>query len=168
MWLVLAILAVLTLFWTRTTPVFAPVASDSSRSRPLTPSNPEITRGEKIERIDRYFEKRQMPLAGYGQKFIEAAEKCGMDWRLLPAIAVRESSGGKQMTQNNPFGWGSAKIGFENLDQAVDIVGWNLCGLNLKTSVYYKDKTASEKLWSYNGTINPKYPDEVLAIMDQF
>ena len=67
---------------------------------------------ERPARIDRYFAERKMPLAGYGAKFIEAADQCNMDWRLLPAIAVRESSGGKQACGNNPFGWGSCRTDF--------------------------------------------------------
>lgn len=58
---------------------------------------------ERVARIDRYFTEHSMPLAGYGAKFIEAADRCDMDWRLMPAIAVRESSGGKKVCGNNPF-----------------------------------------------------------------
>ena len=36
-----------------------------------------------------------MPLFGMGMKMCKEAEKNELDWRLLPAIAVRESTGGK-------------------------------------------------------------------------
>lgn len=139
----------------------APVASDSTPSRPLTPD-------ERVLRIDRYFAERNMLLEGYGDQFIEAADKCEMDWRLLPAIAVRESSGGKQACGNNPFGWASCHADFESIEKAIEVVGANLCGFNPRTEAYYKNKTTYERLWNYNGTINPKYPDEVLKIMDGF
>lgn len=109
-----------------------------------------------------------MPLEGYGDQFVEAADKCEMDWRLLPAIAVRESSGGKQACGNNPFGWASCRLDFESIEQAIEVVGANLCGFNPRTEVYYKNKTTYERLWNYNGTINPKYPEEVLKIMYDF
>lgn len=109
-----------------------------------------------------------MPLAGYGAKFVKATDKCGMDWRLLPAIAVRESSGGKQSCGNNPFGWASCRDDFISINEAMEIVGSNLCGFNPRTEDYYKNKTTYERLWSYNGTVNPNYPDEVLKIMSQF
>jgi len=48
------------------------------------------------------------------------------------------------------------------------ISGANLCGFNPGTAGYYKNKTTYERLWSYNGLVNPKYPDEVLRIMDDF
>ena len=167
-WLILPILAALAVFATKTPPIIAPGASDLPQSRPLTPSVQEIKRVERIERINRYFEKHRMPLAGYGAKFMEAADHCDMDWRLLPAIAVRESSGGKQACGNNPFGWALCRVDFESIEQAIEIVGVNLCGFNLRTESYYKNKTTYERLWSYNGMVNLKYPSEVLKIMESF
>lgn len=108
-----------------------------------------------------------MPLAGYGGQFVRVADKYGLDWRLLPAIAIRESSGGKQMCGNNPFGWASCRTDFDSVQEAIEYVGINLGGENPRTAPYYKNKTTREKLWSYNGTVNPKYPDEVLAIMEK-
>jgi len=160
-WLILPILFALVVFATKTTPVIAPGANDSSPSRPVIPD-------ERPARIDRYFAERKMPLAGYGAKFMEAADRCDLDWRLLPAIAVRESSGGKQACGNNPFGWASCRADFESIKRAIEIVGTNLCGLNSGTEVYYKNKTTYERLWSYNGVVNSSYPDEVLRILDDF
>ena len=41
----------------------------------------------RIAAIDEYFEKRDMPLAGYGAKFMEVSEANGLDWRLLPILS---------------------------------------------------------------------------------
>jgi hypothetical protein len=123
---------------------------------------------DRPERINAYFEKYNMPLLGHGQAFVDAADTCGMDWRLLPAIAVRESSGGKHMQLNNPFGWGSAKIPFESIDDAIAGVGMNLCGFNTNTAKWYSTTSTYKKLYYYNGTVMPTYPDEVIWIMDQF
>ncbi len=125
-------------------------------------------RSEEAARLDNYFTKWDMPLAGYGQVFVKAAEKCHLDWRLLPAISVRESSGGKHLMNNNPFGWGSAQIKFKDFNQAIDVVSDNLCGYNAATAQYYKDKSTYQILWSYNGSVLPEYPNEVLAIMNLF
>lgn len=122
---------------------------------------------ERSERIDAYYKSKNMPLAGHGITLVAAADECDMDWRLLAAIGVQESSGGKHMMNNNPFGWGSAKIGFEDFDEAIETVSYNLCGQNPATASYYKDKTTYQKLWSYNGTVMHSYPNEVIAIMDQ-
>lgn len=157
--MILAFLTLLGVFGAKTYPAFDPVANDLVSSRPLTPD-------ERPARIDRYFAERNMPLEGFGAKFVEVVDQCDMDWRLLPAIAVRESSGGKQAYGNNPFGWSSCWLDFESVEEAIEVVGSNLCGFNPRTEAYYKNKTTYERLWNYNGII--KYPEEVLKIMDDF
>ena len=121
---------------------------------------------EKAKRLDAYFSKRDMPLAGYGIEFVRAANKYNVDWRLVAAIGVRESSGGKHMMNNNPFGWGSAKIKFSDFSEAIDVVSSNLGGFNPNTARYYKDADTKKKLWYYNGTVMPTYPAEVIDIME--
>ena len=49
----------------------------------------------KADAIDDYFKSKDMPLEGMGMKMVLEAEKNDLDWRLLPAISVRESTGGK-------------------------------------------------------------------------
>lgn len=120
----------------------------------------------RAAKIDTYFRERSMPLAGHGKAMVEAAEKNGIDWRLLPAIAVRESSGGKQMCGNNPFGWGSCKIQFKSIDEGIETLARNLGGNNPKTAQYYAG-TTREKLYRYNGTVIPTYMDEVIDIMER-
>jgi hypothetical protein len=123
-------------------------------------------RQEKADIIDSYFKERNMPLEGKGMTFVLVAEKYGLDWRLLPAIGVRESSGGKAACKYNAFGWGSCKLhNFHSYEEAIEAVGRNLGGANPKTSRYYAGKTTAEKLYFYNGSVEPAYPDEVVAIM---
>ncbi len=111
-----------------------------------------------------------MPLYGYGAKMIEEANKNDLDWRLLPAIAVRESTGGKfacKKVKFNPFGWGSCKIGFNSYDNAIETVAKNLGGNNPRTKMHYEDKTTEEILKAYNPpSIVPKYVPQVLKIME--
>lgn len=121
---------------------------------------------EHAEKIDAYFAKRGMPLEGYGEQMVEAAEENNLDWRLLPAIAIKESTGGKFACHNNPFGWGSCKIKFKDFDTAIESVAFNLGGNNPNTARYYKDKTTTEKLWHYNTSIIPTYTGEILEFMD--
>lgn len=119
-------------------------------------------------RLDAYFAARRMPLEGHGQTFVEEADRAGIDWRLVAAIGVRESSGGKYLMNNNPFGWGSAKIPFEDFDHAIVVVTSHLAGENPHTARYYANNTTFDKLWAYNGTVLHTYPAEVMAIMDMF
>jgi len=123
-------------------------------------------RQQKADAIDTYFRERSMPLEGTGMTFVLVAEKYGIDWRLLPAIAIRESSGGKQACGNNPFGWGSCKLhNFSSYEHAIEALGKNLGGANPKTATYYAGKSTMEKLYNYNGTVVPSYPAEVVQIM---
>lgn len=126
----------------------------------------EDLRQQKADAINTYFKERSMPLHGTGMTFVLVAEKYGLDWRLLPAIGIRESSGGKAACGYNPFGWGSCKLSnFSSYEQAIEALGKNLGGGNPKTARYYAGNTTREKLHYYNGTVLPSYPDEVLAIM---
>lgn len=128
----------------------------------------EDLRKQRAEAIDTYFKERSMPLYGTGMAFVLVAEKYGLDWRLLPAIGVRESSGGKAACGFNPFGWGSCKLhNFNSYEQAIEALGKNLGGANAKTARYYAGKSTKEKLYYYNGTVVPTYPDEVIAIMNK-
>lgn len=125
----------------------------------------EDIRKERALKIEKYYNDRSMPLAKHAMDFVLVAEKYGLDYTLLPAIAVRESSGGKNDCYNNPFGWGSCKIKYNSYKDAIEGVGKNLGGANPRTSYYYAGKTSKEKLWYYNGTVIASYPDEVLEIM---
>ncbi len=111
-----------------------------------------------------------MPLLGQGKKMVEEAEKNDLDWRLLPAIAVRESTGGKfdcVKVTNNPFGWGSCKIGFKSNEDAIETVARNLGGNNPNTAKHYEDKTTKQILRTYNPpSIVPRYAEQVMNIMN--
>lgn len=125
----------------------------------------------KAEAIDTYFKDHDMPLEGMGKKMVEEAEKNGLDWRLLAAISVRESTGGKfaciKATYNS-FGWGSCKIGFKSNEQAIETVAKNLGGNNPNTARHYADKNTREILKAYNPpSIVPKYVDQVISIMNE-
>ncbi len=124
----------------------------------------------KADAIDAYFKAHDMPLAGTGLKMATEAEKNGLDWRLVAAISVRESTGGKHdciKVANNPFGWGSCKIGFKSNDAAIETIARNLGGNNPKTAMHYDAKTTKQILQAYNPpSIVPRYAEQVIAIMD--
>ncbi|HAS80453.1 MAG: hypothetical protein UR25_C0001G0056 [Candidatus Nomurabacteria bacterium GW2011_GWE1_32_28] len=125
---------------------------------------------KKAEAIDNYFKSYNMPLSGMGMKMVEEALKNDLDWRLLPAIAVRESTGGKfecKKVKNNAFGWGSCKIGFDSNEEAIETVARNLGGNNPKTERYYADKDIKGILQAYNPpSIVARYAHQVISIME--
>jgi len=121
---------------------------------------------EHAEKIDAYFAQRDMPLEGYGAKMVEEAEKNDIDWRLIPAIAIKESTAGKFACGYNPFGWASCKVKFHSWDHAIETIAYNLGGSNPATARYYEGTTTKEKLYHYNGSVIPAYTGEVLEFME--
>ena len=123
-----------------------------------------MTQEQRAAKIDAFFTLRDnSPLAGEGMTFVKAADAYGIDWRLLPAIATIESNGGQmpcksKSGQNNLFGFGSCKIAFKSVDEAIDTVTKNLAGLNPNTEAAYKGKTVNQVLEAYNPhDIRPDY-----------
>lgn len=110
-------------------------------------------------------------MQGTGMKLAVEADKNDLDWRLLPAIAVRESTGGKNACKKvkfSRFGFGSCKWGYESSDKEIEVVARNLGGNNPKTARHYGGaKTIKELLQKYNPpSIVPTYAAEVMRIMD--
>lgn len=133
-----------------------------------------LTQLQRAAKIDAFFLNRDnSPLAGYGIDMVQAADNYGIDWRLLPAIATIESNGGHMMCKsargkNNPFGWGSCKIPFETIEDAIDTVAKNLGGHNPKTATYYADKNLTDLLDAYNPpSIRPDYKKIVTWAMNK-
>ncbi|MDO8573122.1 MAG: hypothetical protein Q7R77_00005 [Candidatus Daviesbacteria bacterium] len=78
--------------------------------------------------IEDFFSTRKSPLADYSSNFIQVADKYQLDFRLLPAIAMQESNGGKKVIKEsfNPFGYGiygKLVTRFNSWDEAIERVG---------------------------------------------
>lgn len=97
-----------------------------------TPKNMSFEIGykkvDRVEVLEDFFSKYKSPLKENAKKFVEVADKYGMDYRLLPAISCMESTCGKHLLEGtyNPFGWGiygKNFIAFESYDKAIEKVG---------------------------------------------
>lgn len=168
--IILPIMTVMTPFGTISNTSSGVIVVNQPQVAIVAPVNQiDLTLKSKANAIDAYFAEHDMPLEGTGLKMVQEAETNDIDWRLLPAIAVRESTGGKfkcKKVENNPFGWGSCKIGFKSSDHAIEVVARNLGGNNPKTAKYYDDKSIKGILQAYNPpSIVPKYAEQVMNIM---
>jgi len=120
-----------------------------------------IALGESDDRIVqvRTF-MNNLPAAKYAELFVQVADEYKLDWRLLPALAYLESTGGKFTVGNNIFGWDSGRKHFRTIADGIHYVG-----RTLGTGVYYRGKTTLEKLKTYN--VNEHYSIAALATMGQ-
>jgi hypothetical protein len=76
-------------------------------------SKEEIVFNSKVSKIRKYLLLRGAPLAKYAEEFVKAADHYGIDYRLVAAISIIESSGGKyNFRPHNAWGWG--KSGFKS------------------------------------------------------
>lgn len=104
----------------------------------------------KVESVKQYLAKRNSPLAQYAQEIVEAANEYGIDYRLVPAISIIESSGGIHTFRTyNAWGWG--KKNFSSWEEGIWEVSKGLGnyysrGLNTpqKISVYYCPPSATD------------------------
>ncbi len=122
---------------------------------------------DEAEKIDAYFDAHNLPAAGLGMKMAIEADKNGIDYRLLPAIYMLESTAGKNPCPNDPdngFGWNSCYTNFKSVDEAIEVVAENISGNNPKTEHYYKGKDVNGVLRAYN-SVNPKYNGNIKSVM---
>jgi hypothetical protein len=111
-------------------------------------------------RLRRFLSKLHCPVAVMSEDFVQAADDNQLDWRLLPSIAVIESSGGKAYKNNNIFGW-------RNGDEAFPTIraGLNHVAYKLGRSPLYRSRNSLAKLRLYNP--NEEYPGNVMAVMNR-
>ena len=78
--------------------------------------------------IEDFFKGYKSPLAAYSNLFVQVSDKYKLDYKLLPAISMQESNGGKRVINNshNPFGYGiygKMALKFPSWDEAIERVG---------------------------------------------
>ena len=110
--------------------------------------------------VGKFFEEKESPVAYLARDFIVAADRNGLDWRLLPAIAFVESGGGKAFQNNNIFGWDNGDWSFRSIREGIHRVAFHLGGSKL-----YKNKDLLGKLAAYNP--HAIYPPLVTSVMDE-
>ncbi len=78
----------------------------------------------RIVALRNVLEKYDSPLAPYAESYIKNADKYGIEWELLPAIAGLESSFGKHQLPSsyNSYGWGGGRLYFDSVDDGIETV----------------------------------------------
>jgi hypothetical protein len=110
--------------------------------------------------LEKFFQSYQCPQPHYIEDYLQAADNYAVDYRLLPALSVRESTCGQFGRRNNHWGWDSARTGFESVQSGIDFVTGQLA-----EGRYYSEKTLEEKLEAYNP--RPQYIKEIKLLMQK-
>jgi len=109
--------------------------------------------------LSRFFHQRESPLAEHAPHFLRAADKHRLDWRLLPSLAMVESSGGKYYRNKNVFGWQSGRARFQSIREGIEYVASRLA-----ESPIYAGKDVAAKLRIYNPA-RRDYSVKVMGVM---
>ena len=79
--------------------------------------------------LAQYFASYNSPFEYQAQTFVDAADKYGLDWKLVPAIAGVESTFGKHSYGYNAWGWGiygDNRLGFSSWRDGIETVSQGL------------------------------------------
>ena len=113
---------------------------------------------ERAARLGVFFQRYHCPAPHHIRDYLRAADGYGLDYRLLPAISVRETGCGITAKENNRWGYHPGRQTFTSIEVGIDYVARQLAENPL-----YKGKTVRDKLYTYNP--RPAYPREVESIM---
>jgi hypothetical protein len=122
-----------------------------------TSSGDTVSLQERASRLERFFDSYHCPSPRHTGDYLRAADTYHLDYRLLPAISVVESTCGFYPRSNNRWGWTSAR-GFSTVRAGIDFIAGRLAASN-----FYKDKTTDGKLLIYNPS--PQYARLVKRLM---
>src|ERR1700733_11217073 len=110
--------------------------------------------------LRKFLKEKHCPDQEYAEVFISEADIHGLDWRLLPSLALVESGGGRTARGNNLFGWANGKSTFVSIGEAIHHVA-----MAMAHGRSYRGKDLDGKLLAYNQATD--YKAMVLDIMNQ-
>jgi hypothetical protein len=115
---------------------------------------------QRATNLEHFFKLYHCPTPYHTFEYLRAADGYALDYRLLPAVSIRETLCGVTERENNRWGYHPGRQSFPSIEAGIDFVAWQLANNPL-----YKGKTLHDKLFTYNP--RPKYPLEVQKIMQQ-
>lgn len=118
----------------------------------LPPADPRLVK------LRQFFLDRASPILHLAEDFIEAADQNGLDWRLLPSIAMVESSGAKYYHNNNIFGWDNGDLRFRSIHSSIHEIARYMSSMRC-----YRGRDLDGVLWNYNPIAG--YSDRIKSAM---
>jgi hypothetical protein len=127
-----------------------------SQTTPL----PDYKSDPRLLKTKQFFKVFDSPAYFLAEDFLLAADRNGLDWRLLPSVSILESGGGKNYTNNNILGWASCRQQFPSVSAGIHHVAFRLA-----QSRIYRDKGLDGILSTYNPLED--YPRRAKKLMDR-
>jgi hypothetical protein len=115
----------------------------------------------RIANLEKFFRTYRCRAPFHIAEYLRAADDYALDYRLLPAISIRETRCGATEKDNNRWGFHPGQEeGFASIAAGIEFMAHRIAEHPL-----YKGKTLEDKLF----TFNPRraYPQEVRRIMRQ-
>ena len=113
---------------------------------------------QRPQKLETFFQSFGCPAPHHVKEYLGTADSFDIDYRLLPAISVLESTCGVHERLNNRWGWDSARKGFASFRAGLEYIARQLA-----QGRYYKGKTLEEKVYMYNP--KPEYVVQVKKLM---
>ncbi len=126
-----------------------------------------ISKDARIEMLKQFFQKYKSPLTPFAQNVVESADKYGLDFRLIPAIAMQESNLCHKIIIDSHNCWGFGIYGkkvtrFENYPEAIETVTKTLA----KNYIAGGLNTPKEIMTKYTPSNNGDWADSVSYFMN--
>lgn len=118
----------------------------------------------RIAKLKAFLAQHDSPLTPYAKKFIEAADRYQIDWKLVPAITGVESTFGKRIPANsyNAYGWANGNYWFKSWDQSIDYVS-----CYLKEKYFDRGLDTPDKIGPVYAPPSPFWARKVVYFMKQ-
>ena len=110
--------------------------------------------------LEKFFKHYRCPEPYYIEDYLEVADRYGLDFRLLPAISVRETTCGRFEKNNNRFGFHVERYGFTSIPGAILFMGQRI-----GRDPLYRGLSLTKILNRFNS--REEYAEEVKALMRQ-
>ena len=118
-----------------------------------------ISKDARIEMVRQFFAKYKSPLEPFASNVVDAADKYGLDFRLIPSIAMQESNLCQKIITDSYNCWGFGIYGkkvtmFESYPEAIETVTKTLAnnymagGLNTPEEIMKKYTPSSNGSWA--------------------
>lgn len=126
------------------------------------------SRDARIEVLEEFFERYNSPLKGQGELIVQLADEHGLDYRMIPAIAFKESTLCHKIPKDSYNCWGYGIYGkkvtrFENYEEGIDTVTRGLA-----RNYIAKGYTSPEEIMAkYTPSSNGSWAETVNLIMNR-